>query len=93
MARFRVASRALFQSHRVCVSARFSLTVDVWSPSLVHVEGAERHERMLIELGHYTTPAEVRDLEAALDRYPDTDTAEIRAVLADRRISRDHVPR
>jgi hypothetical protein len=87
MARFRVASRALFQSQRVCVSARFSFTVDVWSPSL------ERHERMLIELGHYTTPAEVRDLGAVLDRYPDTDTADIRAVLADRRVSRDDVPR
>ena len=48
---------------------------------------------MLIELGHYTTPAEVRDLGAVLDRYPDTDTADIRAVLADRRVSRDDVPR
>jgi hypothetical protein len=93
MARFRVASRALFQSHRVCVSARFSFTVDMWSPSLEHVEGAERHERMLLELGHYTTPAEVRDLEAVLDRYPDTDTAEIRTVLADRHVSHDHLLR
>ena len=78
MARFRLASRASFRSQRVCVSARFAIAIDVWSPEL------EQHERMLGELEHYTTPAEVRDLEAVLDRYPDDDTAEIRAVLADR---------
>jgi hypothetical protein len=34
------------------------------------------------ELGRYTTPAQRRDLEATLDRYPDSITCELRDILA-----------
>jgi hypothetical protein len=89
MARFRLASRASFRSPQLCVSARFSIRLDVWVPEIEEIEWLDReieqHDRMLRELDHYTTHAEVRELEAVLDRYPDDDTEEIRAVLADRR--------
>jgi len=34
------------------------------------------------ELGEYSTQAQRRDLEAALDRYPDRITSELRDILA-----------
>jgi hypothetical protein len=34
------------------------------------------------ELGEYSTPAQRADLEATLDRYPDGETHELRAILA-----------
>jgi hypothetical protein len=79
MAQLRVASRASFRSERVRVSARISISVTV--RSLGRAWGG-RDERLAAELSHYGTPAELRDLEATLDRYGDEDTAEIREILA-----------
>jgi hypothetical protein len=44
----------------------------------------ERKRRSVLrrELAGYATPAHRRDLEATLDRYPDSITYEIRDVLA-----------
>ena len=42
----------------------------------------------MVELSHYTTPAELLDLEATLGRYPDGDAAEIREILAAQAIIR-----
>jgi hypothetical protein len=41
-----------------------------------------RRSELERELGAYSTPAERRDLEAILDRYPDGDTHELRSILA-----------
>jgi len=45
---------------------------------------AERKRRSELEreLGGYSTPAQRRDLEATLDRYPDSITHEVRDILA-----------
>jgi hypothetical protein len=81
MAQLRVASRASFRSERVRVSARISISVTV--RSLGRAWGG-RDDRLVAELSHYTTRAELLDLEAMLDRYPDEDTAEIREILGGR---------
>ncbi|HEY8045623.1 MAG TPA: hypothetical protein VIF35_15240 [Streptosporangiaceae bacterium] len=46
--------------------------------------GADRTRRSELEreLAGYSTPAERRDLEAMLDRYPDDVTNELRVILA-----------
>ena len=41
-----------------------------------------RRAKLERELAEYATPAERRDLEATLDRYPDGVTHELRAILA-----------
>ena len=41
----------------------------------------KRHAELERELAAYSTPAERCDLEAALDRYPDDATRELRAIL------------
>jgi len=42
----------------------------------------ERRARLERELAAFSTPAQRRDLEATLDRYPDRATGEIRDILA-----------
>jgi hypothetical protein len=79
MAQLRVASRASFRSERVRVSARISISVTVRSLGRAW---SWRDDRLVAELSHYTTPAELLDLEATLGRYPDEDAAEIREILA-----------
>jgi hypothetical protein len=39
------------------------------------------------ELSSYTSPSELNDLEAILDRYSDEETADIRRFLATRRVA------
>jgi hypothetical protein len=39
------------------------------------------------ELSSYTTPSDLNDLEAILDRYDDEDTADIRRILVTRRVA------
>jgi hypothetical protein len=78
MAQLRVASRASFRSERIRVSARISISVTVRSLGRAWTG---QDDRLVAELSHYTTPAELLDLEAMLDRYPDEDTAEIREIL------------
>jgi hypothetical protein len=41
----------------------------------------QRRQQLKRELAGYSTPAQRRDLEAALDQYPDGVTAEIREIL------------
>ncbi len=79
MAQLRVASRASFRSERVRVWARISISVTV--RSLGRAWGG-RDDRLVAELSQYTTPAELLDLDAALDRYADENTAEIREILS-----------
>jgi hypothetical protein len=43
---------------------------------------SERRSALERELAGYSTPAQRRDLEATLDRYPDGATAELRGILA-----------
>jgi hypothetical protein len=45
---------------------------------------SEQHSQLERELAGYSTPAQRRDLEAILDRYPDGVTAELRAILSRR---------
>ena len=42
----------------------------------------QRHRELARELAAYSTPAERRDFEAILDRYPDDLTYELRDILA-----------
>lgn len=46
------------------------------------VAGSRRRSALERELAEYATPAERRDLEAILDRYPDSVTHELRDILA-----------
>jgi hypothetical protein len=39
------------------------------------------------ELSSYTTPSDLNDLEAILDRHSDEDTADIRRILVARRVA------
>jgi len=39
------------------------------------------------ELSSYTSPSDLNDLDAILDRYSDEETADIRRILASRRIA------
>jgi hypothetical protein len=41
-----------------------------------------RRSKLERELAAYSTPAQRRDLEATLDRYPDSETYELRDILA-----------
>ncbi len=79
MARFKVASRASFRSERVRVSARISISVTV--RSLGRAWGG-RDDRLEAELSRYSSPTELLDLGATLDRNTDEDTAAIREILA-----------
>jgi len=47
----------------------------------------KRHSDLERELAVYSTPAQRRDLEATLDRYPDGVTYELRDILAGRAIA------
>jgi hypothetical protein len=41
----------------------------------------QRRQQLIRELGGYSTPAQQRDLKAALDQYPDGVTGELREIL------------
>ncbi len=49
---------------------------------LIPASPDEDHERLERELAAYSTPAQRRDIEATLDRYPDTITRELHDILA-----------
>jgi hypothetical protein len=49
---------------------------------LIPASPEEDRVRLEHELGEYSTPAQRRDLEAVLDRYPDRVTGELRDILA-----------
>ena len=50
-------------------------------PAVPEAAGSRRRE-LERELATYSTPEQVRDLEAILDRYPDSVTCELRDILA-----------
>jgi hypothetical protein len=79
MARFSVVSCASFRSERVRVSARISISVTAGS---LCRGWSGRDDRLVTELSEYSSHADLLDLGAALDRYADEDTAEIREILA-----------
>lgn len=57
-------------------------------------EHQARQGRLRRELAAYSTPAERRDLEAILARYPESETSELRALLASQPLTpaRPHIP-
>jgi hypothetical protein len=75
MVLFRFESRVSFRSRNLAVDSEVAFAF-----------GGASEDRLAAELAQYRTPGELRDLEAALDRYPDDETDEIRALLA----GRDH---
>ena len=50
----------------------------------------KRHSELERELAFYSTPAQRRDLEATLDRYPDGITQELREILAGQAMNADN---
>ena len=50
----------------------------------------ERRAELQRELADYSTPAQRRDLEAILDRYPDDLTRELRDILAGQAVANSH---
>jgi hypothetical protein len=63
----------------------------LWSALLIPPSpdpGQKRHSELERELAGYSTPAQRRDLEAILDRYPDSVTYELRDILAT--VARNH---
>jgi hypothetical protein len=58
----------------------------LYSPLIPAMPEADRkqHADLERELAAFSTPAHVHDLEAALDRYPDGITYELRDILASR---------
>lgn len=85
MAQFRMESRVSYISRTV----RFETGVSVrWVFSGRPRRRAALPRDIVSELSSYTTPAELGDLEAALDRYGDEETAEIRSILAGQALRR-----
>ena len=57
----------------------------LWTAALVPGDSDldyQRRQQLVRELAGYSTPAQQRDLTAALDRYPDSVTGEIREILS-----------
>jgi hypothetical protein len=54
------------------------------APLIPAIPEGDRMRRLKLEreLAAFSTPAERRDLEVTLDRYSETDTSELRAILA-----------
>ena len=65
----------------VMIPGMLSLVSALLVPAAPEAAGPRRRE-LERELAAYSTPAQVRDLEAILDRYPDSDTRELRDILA-----------
>jgi len=84
MVRFRYQSSVSIETEDVRIAARLSITVGSRFRELRRRRSADLRN----ELSCYSTPAELRDLEAILDRYEDDETAEIRAVLAGQAMNR-----
>jgi hypothetical protein len=77
MALFRMESRVSFRSRHLRVETGVRVE---WVTPQRNPEVATRD--LASELAIYTTPAELNDLAAMLDRYPDEETEEIRSILA-----------
>lgn len=79
MARFRFTSRVSVEIDDLRLTASVSLGGSRPDRSVRR----RVDDRLAAELAQYTTQSDLLDLEAALDRYDDADTQEIRAVLED----------
>lgn len=78
MVLFRFESRVSIRSRDLTIDSGVAITF-----------GSGSTDRLAAELAAYRTPGELRDLEAALARYPDDETDEIRARLG----GHDHTDR
>jgi hypothetical protein len=90
MFRFRVESHIsiMFRDLHFTASAGIDGAVPGRSPrSPVH-----RAHDLAADLEQYTTHAELLDLHAVLDRHDDTETGEIRSILAAQAWNRTHQP-
>jgi hypothetical protein len=74
MAVFKLKSEAAYRSRTLDVSAKISVKIR-W-------RDAVRGRRLAAELSTYTTPAELQELDAMLERYDDGETEEIRSILS-----------
>ncbi len=74
MAVLKLRSQASYESEGLEVRAKFSLVVR-WRDALPR-------KRLAAELSTYTTPRELMELEAMMERYDDGETAEMRNILA-----------
>ena len=74
MAVLKLKSRASYESGGLEVKAKISIVVR-WRDSV-------QRKRLAAELSTYTTPRELMELEALMERYEDGETAEMRSILA-----------
>lgn len=75
----------------VMIPGMMFLTAALLAPP--HPAGDNPRRRTLErELAAYSTPAQRRDLDAILDRYPDGDTRELRDILAGQRVAAETSP-
>ena len=87
MFRFRVESHISITFRDLQVSASVGVDSAVLHRSPRSRAGGPRD--LAAELEQYTTPAELLDLHAMLDRYDDSETQEIRTILAGQAQARD----
>jgi hypothetical protein len=88
MFRFRVESHISITFRDLHVSA--SVGVDGAVPDRSPQSSGRSARDLMTELGQYTTHAELLDLHAALDRHEDSETQEIRSILAAQARNRAH---
>ena len=80
MFRFRVESRISIIFRDLHLDA--TVGIDAVVPGRSPRTPVRRARDLAAELAQYTTHAELLDLHATLDRYDDSETGEIRSVLA-----------
>jgi hypothetical protein len=79
MARFRLKSRLSIHIDDLHLTA--SITISGSMPECPTRYEVDHRRDLVAELAAYTTPSDLLDLGATLDRYDDADTEEIRAIL------------
>ena len=79
MARFRLKSRLSIHIDDFHLSA--SMTISGSTPAAPVRFEVDHRRDLAAELATYTSPSDLLDLGATLDRYDDADTEEIRAIL------------
>ena len=66
----------------IMIPGMLFLTAALLAPVGPEQEASPQRRALERELASYSTPAQRRDLDAILDRYPDGDTIELRNILA-----------
>ncbi|HEY0814285.1 MAG TPA: hypothetical protein VGE11_13470 [Pseudonocardia sp.] len=77
---FKLKSEASYRSRGIDVRAKVSVTIR-W-------RNAVQRRSLTAELATYTSPSELLELEAMLERYDDGETEQIRSILATQAASR-----